>query len=1043
MATARTDSIDWPKLKKFLLTCPVCLESFDDQDKKAKHLPECQHSVCEQCIKNILQQQPDETGEFPCPECRTATTLPEGGVSGFKTSLHIERLRNYVPTGRLPQTSHACQACCDSAPAEGWCHSGCGYLCRVCFKAHRQKMRYVQDHDFESLTPELEAQLQKLETQRICGVHKQEFTQVCETCNDEFICDLCMTTTHLKTDGHRYCNLTTVAEKDKVALDGLVDSALSKQKEIMEMLKAINRDKNRWTKKAEQAKKDSKTFYDQCHTELEEYHKLVTWSIESAHKRVQSQMQKRKENAQLCLMEMGTCYEYVTRLCDVGSSLDIVRARKEVGPKMQEIAETDFDASLHQSENILQFLSQESNSLVSDHLTTLGQVVDMVVQTVPTDSLLLMGSKCRVQFSISNSVENLRVEDTECFCIEVQDPNQQKVKCDIVREQESAHAVGLSVFFTPHHSGQHSVNFVHSNYVDKIFYKYTLDVAGYYIQVVNSTLKEVKAKLVFSDTNVFPMTNQIRVILMGPMQGTADNKVLGRVEYDTTTKEYAIVAKPNLTGDHILKIHIGDMETQKVFWVTEGKLHAEASLCICNRACCVKLRGSVRFDSVDIRVVDPTGQQIAWEKAEDVFQDESKNRIKFTPSIRGSYHLIVRDKKTQALHCHIAITCCLLNVVKTTKTAIVGGVCHVILNAENAHGEQIDLPKDIIALAMSTPSTEGALCRVKYESAKDTILPVKASIDPGDKKTLRIQFVPQSEGKHTILMLTKVWGPSHDAILDVHAQKSEDFGPNYRDPDGFKHPSDIAIGHDGLIHVADTRINGCIKSLDKHGKCVRKVPLSLKGNSLCVCDSEGFLHVMYPIHRKLYKISPHGVMTVCSIPDNIKHPVDIAINQEGHLLILDKSGIFELKHQNNQFTQVHRLKKKWENCAQICVDSQGLMYVSKAKCGVTILDDFFGKSKGHYPIEKDLTVGGIALSSDDQHLLVSTQDKQHKYDFLYVFDTKTHKQEISRTGRVGRGEISPYSDRMVILHDGFLLRLEGECNRIRQYGYLYGNVPWS
>ncbi|KAK7506444.1 hypothetical protein BaRGS_00002556, partial [Batillaria attramentaria] len=67
------------------LKCALCLEIF----KLPKLLP-CFHTFCEQCLKNLAAQH--QSGKFPCPNCRSETVVPTGGVSAFQNNFYINPL---------------------------------------------------------------------------------------------------------------------------------------------------------------------------------------------------------------------------------------------------------------------------------------------------------------------------------------------------------------------------------------------------------------------------------------------------------------------------------------------------------------------------------------------------------------------------------------------------------------------------------------------------------------------------------------------------------------------------------------------------------------------------------------------------------------------------------------------------------------------------------------------------------------------------------------------------------------------------------------
>lgn len=67
------------------LTCPLCMDVF----KQPKKLP-CDHVYCKDCLHKLALRSLNAV--ISCPECRSQTSLPDGGVSQFQTDFRLNRL---------------------------------------------------------------------------------------------------------------------------------------------------------------------------------------------------------------------------------------------------------------------------------------------------------------------------------------------------------------------------------------------------------------------------------------------------------------------------------------------------------------------------------------------------------------------------------------------------------------------------------------------------------------------------------------------------------------------------------------------------------------------------------------------------------------------------------------------------------------------------------------------------------------------------------------------------------------------------------------
>ncbi|KAI8511003.1 hypothetical protein Bbelb_119190 [Branchiostoma belcheri] len=70
-----------------LLTCPICLEAFDSDERKPRSL-QCLHTFCHDCLEDFSTNKHVLT----CPTCRRETTLPSQGVKGLPHNFWISNI---------------------------------------------------------------------------------------------------------------------------------------------------------------------------------------------------------------------------------------------------------------------------------------------------------------------------------------------------------------------------------------------------------------------------------------------------------------------------------------------------------------------------------------------------------------------------------------------------------------------------------------------------------------------------------------------------------------------------------------------------------------------------------------------------------------------------------------------------------------------------------------------------------------------------------------------------------------------------------------
>jgi hypothetical protein len=109
---------DVNKYAESLLSCPVCLERFDDDavvhGRRAKSLPECRHTFCLPCLRRCCEsasgrgvddfvsaadKRRDFAGRsFPCPTCRRTCRVPDtaGGLDALPNDFRISQVRELL-----------------------------------------------------------------------------------------------------------------------------------------------------------------------------------------------------------------------------------------------------------------------------------------------------------------------------------------------------------------------------------------------------------------------------------------------------------------------------------------------------------------------------------------------------------------------------------------------------------------------------------------------------------------------------------------------------------------------------------------------------------------------------------------------------------------------------------------------------------------------------------------------------------------------------------------------------------------------------------
>ncbi|XP_033627526.1 tripartite motif-containing protein 42-like isoform X1 [Asterias rubens] len=185
------------KISKDHLECPICTNRFINPT-----MLDCLHSFCFTCLKELHQQDPNNS-ILLCPLCRKKTTLEDNKVDSLPKDFKLNALVDEFTVQEQLIEGHGsevkCQACKRDHTAVSRCIDCEHFICHECQQAH-QHMAILESHKIYSL-----AQLQSgVVTYRSkireyipkCGKHSDQTLNIyCNTCQ-KLECTTCTILDH-------------------------------------------------------------------------------------------------------------------------------------------------------------------------------------------------------------------------------------------------------------------------------------------------------------------------------------------------------------------------------------------------------------------------------------------------------------------------------------------------------------------------------------------------------------------------------------------------------------------------------------------------------------------------------------------------------------------------------------------------------------------------------------------------------------------------------------------------------------------------------
>ena len=137
----RQDSLD------LLLSCVVCLEDFEEDGDKTPRLLPCTHTLCQNCIKQLIRNQ-----KLECPECRAKLDAKNEGKSFPQNKYLLIQIKRKSVKNKEEKVPRGYDRCKDHRKElslfcqEPDCQIA---ICQTCL------IKYHKKHDFVELEEEM------------------------------------------------------------------------------------------------------------------------------------------------------------------------------------------------------------------------------------------------------------------------------------------------------------------------------------------------------------------------------------------------------------------------------------------------------------------------------------------------------------------------------------------------------------------------------------------------------------------------------------------------------------------------------------------------------------------------------------------------------------------------------------------------------------------------------------------------------------------------------------------------------------------------
>ena len=303
-----------------LIECSICLHELQDP-----RLLSCRHIYCYKCLKDF-HKKGNHGDALPCPQCREATILYQGGVDNLPNFFFMNELKEVVMSedgvkDDKPQKHRGvvCSTEDCGQPGVKYCKK-CEFLCQQCYDDHSEA-RVSKSHQVVTVSEGEAITKSKVPPYPPCHRHKHQLMDLyCCTCN----IPICTTCSHGSHSGHTCCELDKQAEVCKTKIDQI-------REDTDELIHVVKQAMDKTTRQVKQAEADIddacdnvKSAFKIMHDKLNKEENKMLSNLQAARRRVKKTGDVTADSQMMTLASLQSLKSCQVKLTDKDSPYDYV-----------------------------------------------------------------------------------------------------------------------------------------------------------------------------------------------------------------------------------------------------------------------------------------------------------------------------------------------------------------------------------------------------------------------------------------------------------------------------------------------------------------------------------------------------------------------------------------------------------------------------------------------------------------------------------------------------------------------------------------------
>ena len=325
------------------LTCPVCLSQFDSP----KTLP-CLHSFCLKCIQQLPVDLEKGEHVIRCPTCRKTAQVLDKGPADLPTAFVINSLieiQEQLKKVSVEGKQISCDNCLEG-DATSYCKQCAIGFCEKCLAIHNG-LRVHAAHQIMDMKDVVTTASQilpvKEEAIMNCTDHNKPLEIFCETCQ-ELICQSCTIRCH---KDHNYDVVSDTFPKHRQDIEKVVEVVAKKMVALQDALTAIRRREEEVTKQRDNRIKEIRLQVQGIVELVAQTGEQLEGEVTRVAKGKLQLLGEQKEEAELAMVQLKSCKEFVEKGLEVGSQQQILSEKKSMIEGM-EVVSTQINPDVFQ-----------------------------------------------------------------------------------------------------------------------------------------------------------------------------------------------------------------------------------------------------------------------------------------------------------------------------------------------------------------------------------------------------------------------------------------------------------------------------------------------------------------------------------------------------------------------------------------------------------------------------------------------------------------------------------------------------------------------